>query len=625
MEISPALPTGQFQNVETWNIVDLLDRPDDPVPCWIEPAVLPKSGKLLFGGEAKTGKALADTEPVLTPDGWRPIGELKPGDLICTPAGEAVAVLAVQHFDSKPLRRVVFRDGRSVIAADDHLWEVTHYNWVPEYRLLTTDDLMNRVGLSRYSIPTVTGDFGTDVKPLFLDPYILGVYLGDGSTVSGTVNISTADQEIVQALVEYLGDGCLRYDGKYGYFVRDGGQVAGYLRALGLFGLRSYERFVPEAYLNGSRETRLGVLQGLLDTDGYVGEGGQIEYCTTSYKLAVHVQQLVWSLGGMCRLKVKPRSGYRDKAGEFVECRTAYRLHIRRENLTEFFRLSRRKLRCVQHKTPRMAITEIVPVSDGPATCIQIAHKDGLFVTRDYVVTHNSVIMLEMARALALGQPPFGCPALHVPAPLKVLVVEQEIGEWGLKKRASKIFAGENRELLQKNFFGVSKVRGLAVNETDSIKFLVELIHRTEAQVVFLDPIGKMHTYDENDNSQINRLFRRLDELIDACKGLQTSLVISHHFGKPGNLKDSRFGPDDEMAFSPYNFRGASKWFDDPDTLVVCRRYEAPTPSSWWKIKSKWVQRQGESLGYMNFSVNRQNDLRVRWEAEDKLVALGRR
>lgn len=273
-------------------------------------------------------------------------------------------------------------------------------------------------------------------------------------------------------------------------------------------------------------------------------------------------------------------------------------------------------------------IVDLMDRPDDPVPCWiepAVLPKSGKLLFGGESKTGKSIIMLEMARALAQGQPPFGCPTLHVPEPLKVLVVEQEIGEWGLKKRASKIFAGENRELLQQNFFGVSKVRGLAVNETDSIKFLVELIHRTGAQVVFLDPIGKMHTYDENDNSQINRLFRRLDELIDACKGLQTSLVISHHFGKPGNLKDSRFGPDDEMAFSPYNFRGASKWFDDPDTLVVCRRYEAPTPSPWWKIKSKWVQRQGESLGYMNFTVNRRNDLRVRWEPEERLVALGRR
>lgn len=273
-------------------------------------------------------------------------------------------------------------------------------------------------------------------------------------------------------------------------------------------------------------------------------------------------------------------------------------------------------------------IVDLLDRPDEPAPCWiepAVLPKSGKLLFGGESKTGKSIIMLEIARALAMGKAPFGCPVLSVPEPMKVLVVEQEIGEWGLKKRAARIFAGEDRDLLRENFFGVSKVRGLAVNETDSIKFLADLVHKLGAKVVFLDPIGKMHNYDENDNSQINRLFRRLDELIDACKGLQTSLVISHHFGKPGNLKDSRFGPDDEMAFSPYNFRGASKWFDDPDTLVVCRRYETPTPSNWWKIRSKWVQRQGESLGYMNFSVNKNNDLRVRWEAEEKLVALGGR
>jgi hypothetical protein len=233
----------------------------------------------------------------------------------------------------------------------------------------------------------------------------------------------------------------------------------------------------------------------------------------------------------------------------------------------------------------------------------------------------KSMLLLEMARALATGSKPFAAPALSVPVPTKILLLEQEIGPWGLQKRAQTILAGESADMLRENFHGISQVRGFRLDALGASEQLAEWCHKVGANVLFLDPIGKLHTYDENDAGQINRLFNRLDDVLELCKDLGLSIVLSHHFIKP--LRDPRFPLTDDQLFSPYNFRGSSKWYDDPDTLVTVNRlpgeyfgHRSATPGhKWWMVKSKWETRQGGDVPeYMSFSINRDGNLRVVYE-----------
>lgn len=241
--------------------------------------------------------------------------------------------------------------------------------------------------------------------------------------------------------------------------------------------------------------------------------------------------------------------------------------------------------------------------------------KGGMMLFGGHAKIGKSFIMLELARALALGTRPFGSPSLTVPAPTKVLMIEQEIGPWGLQKRARSLLAGEDKDLLRENFHGISQVRGLKFDDPDSPKTVAEWVHKVGAQVLFLDPIGKLHGYDENDASQIARLFHKLEEVLEYCKDLHLSLVFSHHFGKP--IRDPRVKLDDDQLFSPYNFRGSGRWYDNPDTLVTCNRIPGDELKAhkWWYVKSKWETRQGGDIEeYQTYSVNKYGDLRVRYE-----------
>ena len=114
---------------------------------------------------------------------------------------------------------------------------------------------------------------------------------------------------------------------------------------------------------------------------------------------------------------------------------------------------------------------------------------------------------------------------------------------------------------------------------------LAKEVKATGAKVVIIDPIGRCLLGDENDNSVIGKFFQRLDQTLLEFPGL--TLVISHHFGKP--RKDDDYDPLD-----PYNFRGASKFFDAPDSLITFCPINA-RPAEWKRVKGRMVLRQGPS------------------------------
>lgn len=254
--------------------------------------------------------------------------------------------------------------------------------------------------------------------------------------------------------------------------------------------------------------------------------------------------------------------------------------------------------------------------------------KGGKFLFGGFAKVGKSFLMLDLARALAQGKRPFNSPHLTVPTPVKVLVIEMEIGAWGLQKRATTMFAGENLDLLRQNFRGISKemTKGIKIDSVGGTKLIAEWCHKVGAQVLFLDPIGKMHTYDENDAGQIARLFTKLDEILEYCRELDLSIVLSHHFKKPSF--DPKVILDDEQLFSPYNFRGSTKWYDDPDTLVTVNRFFPPgePPQNprdrWWFLKTRWETRQGGDIPeWQHFSFNRRRDSRIFAETPESFDA----
>jgi phosphate starvation-inducible protein PhoH and related proteins len=363
------------------------------------------------------GRAQPVDQPVMTPFGWRPIGMLRIGDLVTGSDGRPTPVLGVYPQGEREVFRVTAQDGGSTLACGEHLWFVT----TPDDRrhgeagrVEMTRDMVGKLRRNhqhRYELPLVSAPVEMEIQPVPMDPYALGLLLGDGClTTSTTPSFATADPELVAALEDALDGVELVHRGGPDYVLRNSGgrrggvivtnPVTAILRRLGLAGTRSETKFVPPDYLLNGADVRLGMLQGLLDSDGgpvtQVGRTCRIQYTTCSPRLRNDVAYLVRSLGGVVtsrRRVAEGRAPGRAKDRDVPHRHDSFVLDIRLPAGVEPFRLSRKKARYDETGggRPMRFIESIEPVGTMETVCIQVAAADSLYVTDDFLVTHNTL------------------------------------------------------------------------------------------------------------------------------------------------------------------------------------------------------------------------------------------
>jgi phosphate starvation-inducible protein PhoH and related proteins len=372
------------------------------------------------------GRAQPISEPVLTPDGWRPIGELQPGDEVIGADGTPTEVLGTFPQGVKDIYRVLTQDGASTRATADHLWSVItradRRRGKPP-RVLRTSEMIGRLRAAhahRYELPLVAAPVEFSANEVPMPPYALGLLLGDGClTGSTTPSFATGDPELAEALEEVLDGVTLRHRGGPNYadaprargdvLNRTGGgrggvivenPVTGVLRELGLWGTRSHTKFVPEPYLHNVAEVRLAVLQGLFDADGgpvtQRGRTCRVQYSTTSDQLRDDVIFLVRSLGGVAYTRTRKAAGRAPGRANGREVGYRHDSHVVDARLPAGlppFRLARKRERYAQHGGGRPArfITAIEPDGAEEAVCIRVAAPDSLYVTAEFLVTHNTL------------------------------------------------------------------------------------------------------------------------------------------------------------------------------------------------------------------------------------------
>lgn len=352
-------------------------------------------GGLAFFGGVGAGKAQPLDAAVLTPTGWTTMGDIAVGDCVIGVDGQPTEVVGVFPQGVRMIYRVEMSDGAVTECDGDHLWQVRRHDR-SEPEVHSADELRS-FGLRRenhvheqwcWEIPTVGYVEFDSTAQLPLKPYALGLLLGDGYLRRTNVCFSTADSQLVQALELGVPEGVsVRHLGGYDYsLTTERGQcnpVLDALRELGLDGTHAGTKFIPREYLFAPAAARADLLRGLLDTEGHVYEGKPtVEYTTVSPWLAEHVQSLVRSLGGRTRIRTKQTSH-----------RLAYRLNISMPCGFAPFAL-RRKLEAYPARSrsavaPRF-ISSIEPVGEREAQCISVAAEDGLYVTDDFIVTHNT-------------------------------------------------------------------------------------------------------------------------------------------------------------------------------------------------------------------------------------------
>ncbi|MEV6961478.1 PhoH family protein [Streptomyces sp. NPDC051207] len=362
------------------------------------------------------GRAQPVFTDVLTPDGWRPIGDLQVGDLVIGSNGEPTPVLGVYPQGEKDIYRVTAQDGSWTLCCGEHLWTVrtaSDERRDRPWRVLETREMIGDLRAARgrrYELPLLTAPVCFPEREVPMDPYALGLLLGDGClTGSTTPSFPTSDAEPAVALESALPAGVVRHGGgpdhgptrvtSPGDVVTPENPVTRVLRELDLLGTRSHTKSVPDDYLYNSADVRLAVLQGLLDSDGdlvtHKDRTCRIQYATTSIPLRDDVISLVRSLGGVAHTRRRTaeepgRAGGRDAAHP----RDAHIVDIRLPEGVEPFRLARKRetyLAAGGGGRPARFIDSIEPAGREEAVCIQVAAEDSLYVTQDYLLTHNTL------------------------------------------------------------------------------------------------------------------------------------------------------------------------------------------------------------------------------------------
>jgi phosphate starvation-inducible PhoH-like protein len=363
------------------------------------------------------GRAQHVATPVLTPDGFRPIGSLTVGDLVIGSDGKPTPVLGVYPQGEKDIYRVTAQDGASTLASGDHLWAVATRDdrrRGKPLRVLTTRDMIGNLRANhyhRYELPLHSGPVRFPHREIPMDAYALGLLLGDGClTGSTTPDFATSDPELAWELQVRLPGVEVRPRGGLGYAlnrVTSPGEVitlanpvTAVARQLGLNGTRSESRFVPDLYLYNSVKVRLAVLQGLLDTDGgpvtQKDRTCRVQYTTTSPRLRDDVIFLVRSLGGIAYQRTRPALG---RTPGLAQGRPVYHRHdahiidIRLPAGIEPFRLTRKReaYNTTGGGRPMRFIESIEPAGTAEAVCISVAAADSLYTTEDFLLTHNTL------------------------------------------------------------------------------------------------------------------------------------------------------------------------------------------------------------------------------------------
>jgi phosphate starvation-inducible PhoH-like protein len=363
------------------------------------------------------GRAQPVFSKVLTPNGFTTIGNLSIGDLVVGSNGRPTEVLGVYPQGRKLVYRIQTQDGASTLACGEHLWAVStasdRRRGKPP-RILQTRDMVGRLRSAhqhRYELPLLSRPVEFERLHILMDPYALGLLLGDGCvTTSTTPSFTTADPELVPALESRLPDTEIVRKSGIDYVLRRkgggrGGQrivnpVTDLLRKLQLTGRKSNDKFVPTEYLYNTADVRLGVMQGLLDTDGgpvtQFERTCRIQYTTTSPRLREDMVFLVRSFGGVAYWRLRRAEGRKPgrARGRDVHYRSdAYVVEIRLPAGIAPFRLARKRDLYDAHGAgrPMRFIDRIEPAGETETVCIKVAAPDSLYITNDFMVTHNTL------------------------------------------------------------------------------------------------------------------------------------------------------------------------------------------------------------------------------------------
>ena len=550
----------------------------------------------VWAGQNGHGKALAIDTPIPTPSGWTTMGELQIGDCVYDEEGNPCLVTAatcVMH--EHKCFRVEFDDGSSIIADAEHRWltsnararhsartardndlarvgpksklnDQSHKRIMPS--IVTTQQIADTLrvtaktynGTLNHSI-AVCGALKNPDASLPVDPYVLGAWLGDGT--SANASIACDDQGILDEIAK-TGIIITKYSGKFMHGLT--GDLSKNLRGMGLL----KNKHIPSEYLRSSTEQRLSLLQGLMDTDGHITSYGRCEFTSTRECLALGALELCLSLGIKARM-VQGRATLNGK-----DCGPKFRVTF--TTSIPVFRLAR-KLKFIKSKlspvTGNRYITACIEVESVPVKCIAVNSDSHLYLAgKAMIPTHNTDITTQVSLSL-VGQDEKVCIASFEMKPVTTVT------------RMARMFSGTNPyspEYQQGDAIGVlsslydefgdwSNGRLWLYDQTGTaypdtilgmIKYCAKELGITH---IFIDSLMKCVSGEDDYNGQKSFV----DNLCAIAKDCDVHIHLVHHLKKPPNESEK---PD------KHHTKGSGSITDQIDNLFMVWRNK-PKEDEW--------------------------------------------
>lgn len=341
-------------------------------------------------GSIRSGKCQYTNQYVYTPNGKTHIGDIKVGDYVIDRLGNPTKVLGVYPQGEKECYRITFHDGSSTICSHDHLWSYKRDLRSKKIYTSTLEEIMN-INDNKFIFP-INGCVKFIHRDVKIEPYFLGLLLGDGcfSAKSCSIYFSNVEEDLIDYIIE-IGSKYYRYVKKLNYreyrFVGTNGKkskLREWLEYYGLYNLYSYEKFIPEDYKYNSEDVRYDILAGLLNTDGSVYKS-IVRYSTSSKKLFDDVAEVARSLGMFVNT-----AQCVDKRSNFPNFILSIRPDSNLKKLLSKKHQSRLK-EYTRKKNNFRLIKSIEYVGKKECQCIYVDNQEHLYLTDDFIVTHNTV------------------------------------------------------------------------------------------------------------------------------------------------------------------------------------------------------------------------------------------
>ena len=376
-------------------------------------------------GPTSFGKVQPFDSQIVTPNGFKNMGDIKVGDYVIGSNGKPTKVIGVYPHKNWQFYKVTFSDGVSCECGKEHLWAVNSYyqrsgkkyirgvsknrndkRYVQDhsFKVLSLENIVKKGlfkrGRHNFKIP-MCSPVEFEKRNLSIDPYLMGYLIGDGNFNGATITVGKENIDESSKLLSECNFKFNLHERKNRAFsLTYGVNLKKELSKYFDLSLTSSGKYIPEDYLYSSLEDRIAILNGLMDSDGTCMKNGCSCFNTKSKQLAEDIKILVLSLGGFAKVREKRAKYFNKKYNEIRDCGTHYEVTITLcDSSIPIFRLKRKQDRVV-YRTLRsderfFHRVEKSRICDGQ--CIKVDAEDELYLTDNFIVTHNTSLTTAMA------------------------------------------------------------------------------------------------------------------------------------------------------------------------------------------------------------------------------------